>query len=114
MYAAIHDLEPECLVGTLGIEVVQPGIGSHLDAALISRPLLRGRDQPRSDVPAPAGRCYIPSLDVPDRLGSVQPSACERKSMSMNPTTGPSGSCATKIIPGKVPGVLPASSGANS
>lgn len=71
VYTAVHDLEAERFVGALGIEMIQPGVRSHLNAALLSSPLLRRRDKLRSGLPAPKRRRYIPSFDIPNRTGRV-------------------------------------------
>ena len=41
VHTAVHNLKPERFVSTLGIEVVQPGIGSHFKAALAPGPVFR-------------------------------------------------------------------------
>jgi hypothetical protein len=68
MHAAVYDFEPERLVCGLGSEVIQPGIRSHLDAALISGPVLGCRDKPGSNSLAPVSGGYIPSLEIPHWL----------------------------------------------
>jgi hypothetical protein len=71
MYAAIHDFKPERFVSTLGVDRIQPGVGGHLRATLISSPVLGCRDKFRSDSSPPVWSRNIPSLDVTDRTGRV-------------------------------------------
>jgi len=63
MYAAVHNLEPECFVSALGIKRIKPRVGSHFETALKTGPLLRCGDKPRSDLSAPVFGRYIPTLD---------------------------------------------------
>lgn len=65
VYAAVHDLESERLVDTLGIAVIEPGIRSHFPAAFVASPRLRLSEKLRSYPAAPAGGYHIPTLDVP-------------------------------------------------
>src|SRR4051812_23361111 len=45
MHTAVHDLVSQSLVSTLGKEVINERIRSHLDAVVIARPLLRRLNQ---------------------------------------------------------------------
>ena len=71
MYAAIHDLEPERFVSTLGVNGIEPGVGGHFRAALLAGPILGCGDKCCSDSSPSVWRLNIPSLDVTGRTGRV-------------------------------------------
>lgn len=51
MHAAIDNLKAKRLVDSLRIDIVNPGIGSHLDATLATRPILCSRQQQGAHAP---------------------------------------------------------------
>jgi hypothetical protein len=63
-YLTRHDLEPERFVSTLGVEGIQPGVGGHLCATLISSPVLGRGNKFCSDSSPLVWRRNILSLDV--------------------------------------------------
>ncbi len=68
MDAAVHDLEPERLVGFLRLEIVGEGVRCHFAAAVGAGPFLCRAQKGRADALAAMLFAYEPSFQKADRL----------------------------------------------
>jgi len=71
MYAAVDDLKAQRFVRALRDSMVNPGIRCHLNAALVSRPLLGGPNEPSSDSLPAMSRINVPSFNEADGMRRI-------------------------------------------
>ena len=65
VHAAVYHLVAQSLVRALGERIVNQGIGSHLQAPVAPRPILRLSEQALAYAEVALVRSHIPTLDVP-------------------------------------------------